>query len=935
MATSVVGELAIWNNTSQSAVTNARPPYVLIAGATGVTAKVKAMAEYVCDGVADQVEINAALAVDDKRPILLAGQFTTSAAITFTDGVKHDLMGWNEDYASITANHTGNALEIHSTLVPQEWRVTIANLKIGKGTSIPARGISIQNGAFLMFRNVLVSHMDSGTGIYGYFCNTNVFENCTIADCATGLELTGIPDQASHHNTVRSCYFRFNTSIGVKITDRAHGNHWEGCTFEYGTTGVAVQTVAGSSETNGQTWTCCWFEGNNSAGILDLQGGSDLIFDRCRFAPQTTSHPVVKVSGFGATGVTIIDPIVSNPATFTTLPAAVAVVDSGNPTTVDVRSFGATGNGTTDDRAAIQRAIDHLGTTGGIVTGPLGTYLLTQAGVSDGLNQINYCLRVTIDAVHGPITLDFPRGTVFKLANAQPTKSVTFLVDGTQAAPRVSPTTLRGITFHGNTQGSQPAWIDFGAITAIYSSDILIEACTISYYNFAGIHVLRDCRGVRIRDCFFDGTFNGITAPSEGTRPMLRIEIQDLVVDGCRFVTDAAAGQHAITMGDNADYHLQGRGMRITNNVIAGGRNGAMLDMAGVTHCYVAGNFFRDMCDLSGTCINIAQYTNPNGTYWEGAHNVVENNIFFNVRQGITLGGNAGVLTSVNYTTGAFSNIVRNNIITRDFDTLRSELDGGGSYPDRFSPAPNAAAVNLLNGILENGQDLANGTATSATSTTLVDSTKTMGTTAFVNYILVITGGTGKGQWRQITSHTNTTFTVPAWDVTPDTTSTYRVTALVGHNEISGNIIVGTNTSSVGIKSTGWLPSTFSDNRIYQSSAVNAVVVGTVANNPNAIVYGNKAWANGPGLPSPQAHTVYQDESSGTASITSAATTVTVTHRLGRTPTSDQIMVWPITTLGTAAKWWVDTPTSTTFVINVDAAPGATVTFGWRAFGSR
>ena len=77
------------------------------------------------------------------------------------------------------------------------------------------------------------------------------------------------------------------------------------------------------------------------------------------------------------------------------------------------------------------------------------------------------------------------------------------------------------------------------------------------------------------------------------------------------------------------------------------------------------------------------------------------------------------------------------------------------------------------------------------------------------------------------------------------------------------------------------------------------------------------------------------DKTITTASITSAATTVTVTHRLGRTPTSDQIMVWPITTLGTAAKWWVDTPTSTTFVINVDAAPGATVTFGWRAFGSR
>jgi hypothetical protein len=68
----------------------------------------------------------------------------------------------------------------------------------------------------------------------------------------------------------------------------------------------------------------------------------------------------------------------------------------------------------------------------------------------------------------------------------------------------------------------------------------------------------------------------------------------------------------------------------------------------------------------------------------------------------------------------------------------------------------------------------------------------------------------------------------------------------------------------------------------------------------------------------------------GTATITSAATTVTVTHSIGITPAISDIQVTPTNSMGTAAKYWIDTVTATTFNVNVNAAPGATTaTFNW------
>ena len=53
---------------------------------------------------------------------------------------------------------------------------------------------------------------------------------------------------------------------------------------------------------------------------------------------------------------------------------------------VSVKDFGATGNGTTDDTTAIQNAIDSLGTDGGYLWFPIGTYAVEELSISQQSN---------------------------------------------------------------------------------------------------------------------------------------------------------------------------------------------------------------------------------------------------------------------------------------------------------------------------------------------------------------------------------------------------------------------------------------------------------------------------------------------------------------------------------------------------------------------
>lgn len=70
-----------------------------------------------------------------------------------------------------------------------------------------------------------------------------------------------------------------------------------------------------------------------------------------------------------------------------------------------------------------------------------------------------------------------------------------------------------------------------------------------------------------------------------------------------------------------------------------------------------------------------------------------------------------------------------------------------------------------------------NGTATGGSTTTLTDSAKSWTTNVHANRAVTITGGTGSGQIGRISSNTGTALTIgTAWAISPDATSTYRIT---------------------------------------------------------------------------------------------------------------------------------------------------------------
>jgi hypothetical protein len=85
----------------------------------------------------------------------------------------------------------------------------------------------------------------------------------------------------------------------------------------------------------------------------------------------------------------------------------------------------------------------------------------------------------------------------------------------------------------------------------------------------------------------------------------------------------------------------------------------------------------------------------------------------------------------------------------------------------------------------------ATGTATSATSTTLVQTGKTWQASSWINSQVRITSGTGAGQIRTITANTADTLTVATWTTTPDATSQYAIEGndnflyLLGNNAVT------------------------------------------------------------------------------------------------------------------------------------------------------
>ena len=106
---------------------------------------------------------------------------------------------------------------------------------------------------------------------------------------------------------------------------------------------------------------------------------------------------------------------------------------------------------------------------------------------------------------------------------------------------------------------------------------------------------------------------------------------------------------------------------------------------------------------------------------------------------------------------------------------LLQEFDGSfvGWTPETFLSCP---ALGLTGEDTLGVKESDAGTASSATDSTLVDSTKSWTNDAFIGKAVILKTGTGAGQIRKITDNDGTSITVsPNWTANPDATSTYTI----------------------------------------------------------------------------------------------------------------------------------------------------------------
>ena len=115
------------------------------------------------------------------------------------------------------------------------------------------------------------------------------------------------------------------------------------------------------------------------------------------------------------------------------------------------------------------------------------------------------------------------------------------------------------------------------------------------------------------------------------------------------------------------------------------------------------------------------------------------------------------------YRLGSSSSGTRHKIDSTSYTTLAFSRNSSGVLTARTLNLPTAS-----------------GTATSGAATTITDTSKAFTTNQWTGGTITLTGGTGSGQTRTITSNTATAITVsPAWAVNPAAGTTYTVTALV------------------------------------------------------------------------------------------------------------------------------------------------------------
>ncbi len=236
---------------------------------------------------------------------------------------------------------------------------------------------------------------------------------------------------------------------------------------------------------------------------------------------------------------------------------------------VNVRDFGAVGDGITDDREAIQDAIDFVSTAGrGEVFVPDGTYSLTKNPVS------SYCLMLKSGV---RIVGQSQAGAILKEAAAIATSVRLFY------ATNADSVTISTITLDGN-KATQTVNEHRHGLFAWGSTNMLVEHVTSQNFTGDGFYVFTGSDGVTFRNCTgVDNSRNGITLGGACTNvdilssTFARNTAQQVDSEPSGVVSNVRVKGCTITSGDGLavtvggiDSTTLGNNWTITGNTIVG-----------------------------------------------------------------------------------------------------------------------------------------------------------------------------------------------------------------------------------------------------------------------------------------------------------------------------------------------------------------------------
>lgn len=267
--------------------------------------------DYTCDGVADNVQIKAAidavLAAGGGKIWIREGLYDIAAAITVTLGGKSLIIEGEGDgtilsISSLSSSEANSGLVVTGSVTVGADRIGIRDMQF-LGNATGGMGLRLKScyqgdATNLRFKNFTAG---SGWGV-GFWLDQTIditIDNCVTTGCIyAGLQIqntsnantilggwfheggtgsVGVRISASNGNTFTGSIFESNDLAGVLISSSARATHFYGCWFEDQVDGLVIDTAL-HTDVSG-----CWFTLNTSNDIEIGAGAQDTTIFRNRF----------------------------------------------------------------------------------------------------------------------------------------------------------------------------------------------------------------------------------------------------------------------------------------------------------------------------------------------------------------------------------------------------------------------------------------------------------------------------------------------------------------------------------------------------------------------------------------------------------------------------------------------------------------------------